>query len=144
MALLNHIAPEQRAKTLSSAPTPDDLDELLTRVWKEPAFFLAHPAAIAAFGRECTRRGVPPPTVTLFGSPFVTWRGLPLVPTNKLSIERGKTSILLLRTGESRQGVVGLYQPGLPGEQGLGLSVKFMGISRKAIALGSSSSKAAW
>jgi hypothetical protein len=132
--LLHSVAPEQRLKPLTGAPTPDDLDELLTRVWKEPAFFLAHPAAIAAFGRECTRRGVPPPTVTLFGSPFLTWRGLPLVPTNKLSIERGKTSILLLRTGESRQGVVGLYQPGLPGEQGLGLSVKFMGISRKAIA----------
>ena len=118
--LLHNVAPEQRLKPLTGAPTPDDLDELLTRVWKEPAFFLAHPAAIAAFGRECTRRGVPPPTVTLFGSPFLTWRGLPLVPTNKLSIERGKTSILLLRTGESRQGVVGLYQPGLPGRAGPG------------------------
>ena len=132
--LLHNIEPSQRLKTLTGAPTPDDLDELLTRVWKEPAFFLAHPAAIAAFGRECTRRGVPPPTVTLFGSPFLTWRGIPLVPTNKLAINGGKTSILLLRTGEGRQGVVGLYQPGLPGEQGLGLSVKFMGISRKAIA----------
>jgi hypothetical protein len=132
--LLNSIAPEQRVKPLTGAPTPDDLDELLTRVWKEPAFFLAHPAAIAAFGRECTRRGVPPPTVTLFGSPFLTWRGVPLVPSNKVAVERGKSNILLLRTGESRQGVVGLYQPGLPGEQGLGLSVKFMGISRKAIA----------
>ena len=38
-------------------------------------FFLAHPRAIAAFGRECTFRGVPPPTVNLFGSPFLTWRG---------------------------------------------------------------------
>ncbi len=132
--LLNNVVPAQRLKTLSGAPTPDDLDELLALVWKEPAFFLAHPAAIAAFGRECTRRGVPPPTVTLFGSPFLTWRGIPLVPTNKLEVEKGKTNILLLRTGESRQGVVGLYQPGLSAEQGLGLSVKFMGISRKAIA----------
>ena len=49
--------------TRTGAPTPDDLDELIARVWKEPAFFLAHPRAIAAFGRECTRRGVPPPTV---------------------------------------------------------------------------------
>jgi len=49
-------------------------------VWKEPAFFLAHPKAIAAFGRECTRRGVAPPTASLFGSQFLTWRGLPLVP----------------------------------------------------------------
>lgn len=131
--LLNNIEPEQKLKPLTGAPTPDDLDELIARVWKEPAFFLAHPKAIAAFGREATRRGVPPPTVNLFGSPFLTWRGLPLVPSNKLKIQGGKTSILLLRTGEARQGVVGLYQPGLPGEQGLGLSVKFMGISRKAI-----------
>lgn len=132
--LLNNIAPEQRLTTLTGAPTPDDLDELIAKVWKEPAFFLAHPRAIAAFGREATRRGVPPPTVTLFGSPFITWRGIPLIPTSKLAIEDGETKILLLRTGESRQGVVGLYQPGLPGEQGLGLSVKFMGIGRKAIA----------
>ena len=47
---------------------------------------------------------------------------------------KGKTSILLLRTGESRQGVVGLYQPGLAGEQGMGLSVRFMGINHQAIA----------
>ncbi len=39
-----------------------------------------------------------------------------------------------MRTGEARQGVVGLYQPGTSGDEGLGLSVKFMGISRKAIA----------
>ena len=52
----------------------------------------------------------------------------------EVKIENGKSKILLLRTGESRQGVVGLYQPGLPGEQGVGLSVRFMGISRKAIA----------
>ncbi len=119
--------------TRGGAPTPDDLDELIARVWKKPAFFLAHPAAIAAFGREATYRGVPPPTVTLFGSPFLTWRGLPLIPTNKLTITDGKTNILLLRTGEDKQGVVGLYQPNLPGEQGLGLSVRFMGINQKAI-----------
>ncbi len=39
-----------------------------------------------------------------------------------------------MRTGEARQGVVGLYQPGLPGEQSMGLSVRFMGINHKAIA----------
>ena len=37
-------------------------------------------------------------------------------------------------TREERQGVVGLYQPGLTGEQSMGLSVRFMGISRSAIA----------
>jgi len=132
--LLHNIAKRQRLKTRSGAPTPDDLDELIAKVWKEPGFFLAHPEAIAAFGRECTARGVPPPTVTLFGSPFLTWRGLPLIPTDKLHVTGGKTNILLIRTGESRQGVVGLFQPGLPGEQGPGLSVRFMGINRKAIA----------
>jgi hypothetical protein len=132
--MLTNVAPEQRLSTRTGPPTPDDFDELITRVWKEPAFFLAHPLAIAAFGRECTRRGVPPPTASLFGSQFLTWRGLPLVPSDKVPIVDGKTKVLLLRVGEARQGVIGLYQPGLPGERGMGLSVRFMGISRNAIA----------
>jgi hypothetical protein len=132
--LINNVIPTQRIQPFTGAPTPDDLDELITKVWKQPAFFLAHPRTIAAFGRECTRRGVPPAILTLYASPFLSWRGLPLIPSDKLRIEGGRSSILLLRTGEARQGVVGLYQPGLPGEQGMGLSVKFMGIGRKAIA----------
>ena len=132
--LLYSIVPSQRLSTRKGSPTPDDLDDLISRVWKEPAFFLLHPLAIAAFGRECTRRGVPPPTVSLFGSQFLTWRGIPLIPSDKVPIEVGKSKILLLRTGESRQGVIGLYQPGLPGEQSPGLSVRFMGINDKAIA----------
>jgi hypothetical protein len=132
--LFSHVTPSQRIKTRTGAPTPDDLDELLTKVWKEPGFFLLHPRAVAAFGREATRRGVPPPTVSLFGSQFITWRGIPLIPSDKIAIEDEKTKILLIRTGESRQGVVGLYQPNLPGEQSKGLSVRFMGINHKAIA----------
>jgi len=133
--LLSSVDETQRISTLTGAPTPDDMDELLVKVWKEPGFFLAHPLAIAAFGRECTRRGVPPPTVSLFGSQFITWRGVPLIPSDKLPIdENGKTKILLLRVGEKRQGVVGLYQPGLAGQQSPGLSVRFMGIGRNAIA----------
>jgi len=139
--LLTNVPASQRIKTRKGPPTPDDLDELITKVWKEPSFFLAHPLAIAAFGRECTRRGVPPPTVTLFGTPFLTWRGLPLIPTDKLLVDgksspetsAGKTSILLIRVGELKQGVIGLFQPGLPGEQTPGLSVRFMGIDRNAI-----------
>src|SRR6202142_789442 len=132
--LMAVAAPSQRIRTRTGPPTPDDLDELLTKVWKEPSFFLAHPRAIAAFGRECTRRGVPPPTVSLFGSQFITWRGIPLIPSDKVPVVENKTKILLLRVGEKRQGVVGLFQPGLPGEQGPGLSVRFMGINRHAIA----------
>ena len=132
--LLNNVVPEFRIKPKKGAPTPDDLDDLIARVWKEPSFFLAHPRAIAAFGRECTRRGVPPPTANLFGSQFLTWRGLPLVPCDKLAVKAEKTSILLLRSGEKKQGVIGLFQPGLPGEVSPSLSVRFMGINHKAIA----------
>jgi len=134
--LLHNVADGQKLKTRKGPPTPDDLDELLTKVWKEPSLFLAHPRAIAAFGRECTRRGVPPPTVTLFGTPFLTWRGIPLVPSDKIAI-RGKdltSKILLIRVGEKKQGVVGLFQPGLPGEQSPGLSVRFMGIDARSLA----------
>jgi len=109
--LLNEVAPGQRVKTRKGLPTPDDFDELLTLVWKKPAFFLAHPRAIGAFGREATRRGVPPPTVSIFGSQFITWRGIPLIPSDKLPIDKnGTTSILLLRVGEAQQGVVGLQR----------------------------------
>jgi len=136
--LLKNAGAAFRFPTRKGPPTPDDLDELLARVWKEPAFFLAHPRAIAAFGRECTRRGVPPPTVTLFGNPFLTWRGVPLVPSDKVPITGNKgharSSILLIRTGEAKQGVVGLFQAGLPGEQAPGLSVRFMGIDATTIA----------
>jgi hypothetical protein len=132
--LLGSVHESMRIGTRAGAPTPDDLDELIAKVWKEPAFFLAHPRAIAAFGRECTRRGVPPPTITMFGSPFLTWRGIPLVPSDKLKIENGTTNILLLRTGEKKRGVVGLFQPGIPGEASPSLSVRLMGINQRGAA----------
>jgi len=141
--LLHNIDPAQRIHPRCGFPTPDDLDELLVKVWKEPSFFLAHPAAIAAFGRECTRRGVPPVAVNLYGAAFLTWRGIPLVPCDKLLVDgrrkpagkKGKTNILLIRTGEEKQGVIGLYQANLPGEQSRGLSVRFMGIDGRGVGL---------
>jgi hypothetical protein len=140
--LLKNAADVQRVKTRRGSPTPDDLDELLSKVWKEPSFFLAHPRAIAAFARECTRRGVPPATTSILGSPFILWRGVPLVPTDKLFVDglknpksqAGKTNILLVRTGENRRGVVGLYQSGLPGEHSRGLTVRFRGIDDNGVA----------
>jgi len=133
--LLREVSPAQRITTRKGPPTPDDLDALLTLVWKNPAFFLAHPQAIGAFGREATRRGVPPPTVSLFGSQFITWRGIPLIPSNKLQIDsEHKTSILLLRVGEAQQGVVGLQKSGVTGEVEPGLSVRYMGTDEHSIA----------
>jgi hypothetical protein len=132
--LLAQVTPEQTIQTLGGAPTPDDLDALITRVWKTPSFFLTHPQGIAAFGREATYRGVPPVVVSLFGAQFITWRGIPLIPSDKVPVEDGKTKFILVRTGEERQGVVGLFQPGLVGEQAPGLSVRFTGINQQAIA----------
>ena len=142
--LLKNIADSQRIQPLQDdgAPTPHDLDELITKVWKEPSFFLAHPRAIAAFERECTRRGVPPVTVNLAGGTFITWRGIPLIPTDKLLVDgkkepkgkSGKTNILLIRTGEAKRGVVGLFQAGLKEEASRGLSVRFRGIDDKGVA----------
>jgi hypothetical protein len=134
--LLREVSSAQRIHTRSGPPTPDDLDELLALVWKQPAFFLAHPRAVAAFGREATRRGVPPPTVSLFGSQFLTWRGIPLIPSDKLPIDpaRSTTSILLLRVGEANQGVVGLQKAGVTGEVEPGLSVRYMGTNENSIA----------
>jgi Phage capsid-like protein len=129
--LLANVDPDMRVAPRKGTPTPDDFDQLISTVWKEPAFFLAHPKAIAAFGRECTRRGVPPATVNMFGSPFITWRGLPVIPCDKLRLEGNKTNILLLRTGERKRGVVGLFQPGIPGEVSPSLSVRLMGINQR-------------
>jgi CRP-like cAMP-binding protein len=135
--LLRSVDPSMRISARYGTPTPDDLDELLARVWKKPAFFLAHPKAIAAFGRECTWRGVPPPTVNVAGIPVITWRGVPLIPCDKLELtgrRSGTTSILLLRVGEEDQGVVGLHQAGIPGEIMPSLSARLMGIDSMGVA----------
>lgn len=140
--LIHSVDPAMRISTRYGAPTPDDLDELLALVWKKPAFFLAHPKAIAAFERECTWRGVPPVTTLLFGSPVITWRGVPLVPCDKLEMKSryqsnqwfGTTSILLLRVGEADQGVVGLHQTGIPGEIMPSLSARLMGTDSLGVA----------
>ena len=140
--LLKNIVDSQRIQTRNGAPTPDDMDERISKVWKEPSFFLAHPRAIAAFERECTKRGVPPVTVNIAGGNFLTWRGIPIIPTDKLLVDglknpksqNGKTNILLIRTGEAKRGVVGLFQAGLKNEHSRGLSVRFRGIDNKGVA----------
>jgi len=132
--LLHSADPTMRISTRYGAPTPDDLDDLLALVWKKPAFFLAHPKAIAAFERECTWRGVPPVTASYFGVTVILWRGVPIIPCDKLEIKNryhfnqwlGTTSILLVRTGEENQGVVGLHQAGIPGEIMPSLSARLM------------------
>nr|AYM53886.1 nucleotide-binding protein [Kofleria flava] len=130
---LHNVDAKQRLQTRSGPPTPDDLDELLCRRRKS-RFFLAHPRTIAAFGRECSRRGLYPQTVEVNGQHVAAWRGVPIFPCNKIPITGGGvSSILVMRTGMEDQGVIGLHQTGIPDEYEPSLNVRFMGISEKAI-----------
>ncbi|HSZ40986.1 MAG TPA: family 2B encapsulin nanocompartment shell protein [Trebonia sp.] len=132
--LLHNADFSHRIHTRSGPPTPDDMDELLATVWKEPSFFLAHPRAIAAFGRECSARGLYPASVDVGGHQIPAWRGIPMFPCGKIPLTDGHTSsILLMRTGEDKQGVIGLRQTGIPDEYEPGLNVRFMGVSEKGI-----------
>ncbi|MBO3459001.1 cyclic nucleotide-binding domain-containing protein [Aetokthonos hydrillicola Thurmond2011] len=132
--LLHNADLKQRIFTRSGPPTPDDLDELISIVWKEPSFFLAHPRAIAAFGRECSRRGLYPTPIPMGNSTGLTWRGIPIYTCNKIPITPERTSsILLMRVGAANQGVIGLHKTGIPDEYQPSLSVRFMGINEKAV-----------
>ena len=96
--------------------------------------FLAHPRAIAAFGRECNKRGIYPTPVDVGGHHIPAWRGVPIFPCSKIPISAQATSsILVMRTGEEEQGVVGLHQTGIPDEYEPALSVRFMGITEQAV-----------
>ena len=131
--LLHNSDLRQRIQTTGGAPTPGDLDELLSRR-RRSEFFLAHPRTIAAFGRECSRRGVYPESLTVEGTAVTGWRGVPLLPSDKIPIsDRGTSSILVMRTGQDAQGVVGLHQTGIPDEYAPSLNVRFMGIDERAI-----------
>jgi len=138
--LLHQADDSQRFSTHSGPPTPDDLDELLTRR-RNPQYLLAHPKAIAAFGREANRRGLYPESIDIGGNRVPTWRGIPLLPCSKIPIVKEKTSekasrktsIIVIRTGEDNEGVIGLQPAKLPDEYEPGLNVRFMGINEKAL-----------
>ncbi|MFJ8622530.1 family 2B encapsulin nanocompartment shell protein [Kitasatospora sp. NPDC093550] len=131
--LLNNADFDQRIQTHSGPPTPDDLDELLNRR-RDPDYLLAHPRTIAAIGREFNARGLYPTHVDLGGQQVPAWRGVPILPCSKIPITKENTSsILVIRTGEENQGVIGLHHTGIPDEYQPSLSVRFMGIDEKAI-----------
>ncbi|MFE5239180.1 MULTISPECIES: family 2B encapsulin nanocompartment shell protein [unclassified Streptomyces] len=131
--LLNNCDYGQRLQPHDGAPGPDDMDELLSRR-RGSKLFLAHPRAIAAFGRECNKRGLVPETVEVGGQHVSAWRGVPIFPCNKIPVTDARTtSIICMRTGEENQGVIGLQQSGIPDEIEPSLSVRFMGIDEQAI-----------
>jgi CRP-like cAMP-binding protein len=132
--LLHNADLSQRINTRTGPPTPDDFDELLATVWKDPQVFLAHPRTIAAFGRECNSRGIYPDSVDINGHKMPAWRGVPVLPCNKIPVSKTRTSsVLLFRTGLEKQGVIGLHQTGIPDEIQPGLNARFMNIDEKGI-----------
>jgi CRP-like cAMP-binding protein len=131
--LLHNAEYDQRINTRSGPPTPDDLDNLLS-MRRSTKLFLAHPKTIAAFFRECNKRGLYVDAVNIDDHRIPAWRGVPIYPCGKIPISPEHTSsIVALRTGEDNQGVVGLHQVGIPDEYSPGLNVRFMGIDEKAI-----------
>ncbi|QNP70289.1 cyclic nucleotide-binding domain-containing protein [Streptomyces roseirectus] len=131
--LLNNCEYDQRIQPHDGVPSPDDMDELLSRR-RGTKLFLAHPRAIAAFGRELNKRGLVPETIDIDGNRIPTWRGVPIYPCNKIPVTEARTSsIIAMRLGEKDQGVIGLRQSGLPDEIEPSLSVRFMGINEQAI-----------
>lgn len=76
----------------------------------------------------------------MHGSPFLSWRGVPIVPSDKLAVHGNgacsRTRILLMRVGQERQGVIGLHQPQVSGASTStpSLSAHFMGINQQAVA----------
>jgi hypothetical protein len=131
--LLHNADLKQRLQARKGAPTPDDLDDLLSRRRKS-RFFLAHPRAIAAFSQECNKRGVYPTCVEVQGRQVIAWRGVPILPSDKIPISQDRTtSIICMRTGMEDQGVVGLHNTGIPDEVQPSLSVRRMDTNAQAI-----------
>ncbi|MDW8811062.1 family 2B encapsulin nanocompartment shell protein [Streptomyces scabiei] len=131
--LLHNCEYDQRLQPHDGVPSPDDLDELLSRR-RGTKMLLAHPRAISAFGRELNKRGLVPETVDIAGNRIPTWRGVPIYPCNKIPVTEARTtSIIALRTGEDDQGVIGLRAASIPDEIEPSLSVRFMGINEQAI-----------
>ncbi|WP_253195156.1 family 2B encapsulin nanocompartment shell protein [Streptomyces sp. MP131-18] len=131
--LLHNADLRQRVHTRSGPPTPADLDDLLARR-RKTQYLLAHPRTIAAIGRECSARGVYPGQAEVDGVRVHAWRGVPLLPCDKIPVTAAHTSsVLALRTGQENQGVVGLHQTGIPEEYEPSLNVRFMGVSEQAV-----------
>ncbi len=116
--LLANADLKQRLQSRSGPPTPDDMDDLLCRR-RKTQYFVAHPQAIAAFGRECTKRGVYPTNVEVEGVRADGLAGVPILPCNKLPISEAQTtSIMAMRLGEDNQGWWACTRPASPTNTG--------------------------
>jgi len=88
--------------------SPNSLDELMSHVWIKPTFFLMHPKALSTFSKICNKQSINLNTIDLFGHPFISWRGLPIITSDKIEVNN-ETYVYLIRSGESENGVIKLY-----------------------------------
>ncbi len=82
IGLLHNAEESQRLHTRAGPPTPDDMDAILA-LRRKSRFFLAHPKTIAAFGRECTRRGIYPEPATSRAAWCTRGAGCPSFPATR-------------------------------------------------------------
>jgi hypothetical protein len=141
--------------TVDEPPSPNLLDDMLARVWVEPDLFAMHAEALHAFRTRANDLGIQLEVVERCGGRFTAWRGVPIFPTNKLHLRSksaassageehelvdrvpsiSTTHVVLMRTGEAKQGVVGLYAANNKGSNRYPeISVEFMRISDDAVA----------
>lgn len=136
--LLSVAAEKMRIQSSGAPLSPNDLDDMLSLVWNRPALFVAHPRAIACFHHECNNRGLNVPSVEMFGVPFSVWRGIPIIPSDKMPLKATKkstvSSVLLMRLGQQEQGVIGLHQMGVGTPALPSLSVRLMDIDNASVA----------
>ena len=133
--LLHNADLKQRIHTRTGPPTPDDLDELLQPAAQAPSSSSPTRRPIAAFGRECTRRGIYPASGRRRRArrAVLARRADAALQQDPDHARPAPRSILAMRTGEEDQGVIGLHQTGIPDEYEPSLSVRFMGINEQAI-----------
>lgn len=139
--LLANIDRDMLIDAASALPTPDMFDALLGLVWKTPSCFLAHPKVIAAFKKECNRHNLPLEVTSLLGQKFSGWRGVAIIPSDKLTISSsGLSNIILMRIGQENQGIIGLYKENAMSDYKLkyplppSLAIQSMGINEHSVA----------
>ncbi len=130
--LLSSACLSQRLKSANNRPTPDALDDLISRR-RNTQFLFAHPRTIAAFGKECNQRGLIIQNIPLGDNLVPSWRGIPLLSCNKIPVKDDTSSIIAIRTGEDNEGVIGLRPATLPDQYDPGVNIRFMGINEQAI-----------
>lgn len=130
--LLPYCKEHDRMLDPESKNLPHILDTMMEHVWIKPSFFVMHQSSLRQLLFDCTSMGIYPSTIDVFGCSFISWRGIPILPSNKLD-NGGKSYIFLMRTGEDVRGVVMLKNSSLTHNKIKSLSVKEKSTDSKGI-----------